>query len=211
MSAVTVHGAAYSTYTRSALIALHEKGVEAALSEVDIFQAIPPEHVARQPWGKIPVLEHDGLQIYETAAIIRYIDETFPGTALQPASASDRARMMQAIGVIDSYGYKPLVQQLFVQRAAMPKFGQPSDEAVIAAAVPEGAKALDALVGILGADPFLAGAAFSLADLHLVPVIAYVRMTPEGDAMLRERPSLAAWWDRLATRASTIATRSPLE
>lgn len=210
MSDVTVYGAAYSTYTRSALIALHEKSATWTLVEVDIFQPVPPEHVARQPWGKIPVLEHNGFQVYETAAVTRYIDETFPGIALQPDTARNRARMMQAISVLDSYGYKPAISDLFVQRAAMPKFGQPSDEAVIAAALPKAVQALDAIGTIQGVDPFVAGT-FSLADIHLAPIVAYVRMTPEGDAMLRDRPTLAAWWERIAQRPSITATRSPLE
>ena len=208
---VTVHGAAYSTYTRSVLIALHEKGVQHTLSEVDIFKPIPPEHFARQPWGKIPALDHDGFQVYETDAITRYIDEAFAGTALQPATPRERARMMQATGIIDSYAYKPMVVELFVQRAAMPKMGQSSDEAKIAAALPEAEKAADALVAVKGDSRWMAGESFSLADLHLAPVIAYVNQTPEGRAMLQRRPALARWWEEASKRPSVVATRSPLE
>ena len=107
--AIKVFGAAYSTYTRSVLIALREKGVQYTLSEVDVFKPIPAEHSARHPWGKIPAIDHDGFQLYETDAIIRYIDEAFPGAALQPGTPRERARMMQAIGIIDSYAYKPMV------------------------------------------------------------------------------------------------------
>jgi glutathione S-transferase len=210
MATVTIHGAAYSTYTRTALLALHEKGVDYTLEMVDIFQPIPAEHMARQPWGKIPVLEHDGFTLYETAAITRYVDEAFPGPALQPADASGRARMMQAIGVIDSYAYQPIVQDLFVQRAAMPAFGQPSDEAKIAAALAPAATALDALADIMGRGQWLAGT-FSLADIHLAPIYAYLAMTPEGKAMLDTRQELTGWWQRMSARPSIAATRSPLE
>ncbi len=211
MATVTVYGAAYSTYTRTALLALREKGVDYALSEVDIFKPVPPEHTRRHPWGKIPVLEHDGFRVFETAAITRYVDEAFPGARLQPASARDRARMMQAIGVLDSYGYKAMVSELVVQRAVQPMFGQPSDEAKIAAALPETEKALDALGAVQGGDTWLAGDACSLADLHFAPICVYLRMTPEGAAMLEQRPALGAWWERMAARPSMAATRSPLE
>jgi glutathione S-transferase len=210
MATVTIYGAPYSTYTRSALLALQEKGVDYALEMVDIFQPVPPEHLERQPWGKIPVLSHDGFEVYETAAVMRYVDEAFPGASLQPADPKNRARMIQAIGVIDSYGYKPIVQELFVQRAAMPKFGQPSDEAKIAAALPNAETALDALVDIMGKDDWLAGT-FSLADIHFAPVYTYLAMTPEGQAMLDKRPTLKAWWNRMSARPSMAATKSPLE
>jgi glutathione S-transferase len=210
MATVTVYGAPYSTYTRSALLALQEKGVPYSLSMVDIFQPIPPEHVARQPWGKIPVLEHDGFLVYETPAVLRYIAEAFPGEPLQPASPRDRARMMQVNGIIDSYGYKPMIPELFVQRVAMPRFGTPADEAIIAAALPLVERTLDAIVAVQAGDVWLAGE-FSLADLHLAPVYIYVAMAPEGQAMLAARPSLAAWWARMSQRPSVAATRSPLE
>lgn len=116
MPSVTVYGAPYSTYTRSVLIALQEKHVNYRLEMVDIFQPVPSEHLARHPWGKIPVLEHDGFQVFETAAVLRYVDEAFPGPILQSPSARERARMAQAIGIIDSYGYGAIVTELFVQR-----------------------------------------------------------------------------------------------
>ncbi len=118
--------------------------------------------------------------------------------------------MEQAQGIIDSYGYPAIVTSLFVQRAAMPKFGQPSDEAKIAAALPEAEKALDALVSVQGGHGWLAGT-YSLADLHFAPVCVYLRMTPEGAAMLAKRPSLVAWWDMMVAKPSMAATKSPLE
>lgn len=209
--AVTVFGAAYSTYTRSALIALKEKNVTSTLSEIDIFKPIPPDYFAHQPWGKIPALDHDGFSLYETPAILRYIDETFDGPALQPASPKARARMTQIIGIIDSYGYGPIVTALFVQRAAMPMMGNVADEAAIAAALPKAEKALDAIVAIQEKSGFLVGDSFTLADVHLAPVVAYLCQTPEGRAMMERRPALTAWWDKAGQHPSVVATRSPLE
>lgn len=207
---VTIHGAAYSTYTRTALMTLREKQVDYHLNEVDIFKPLPMDHLRRHPWGKIPVLDHDGFVLYETAAITRYIDESFPGVILQPAIARDRARMMQVIGITDSYGYRPIISELFVQRAVRPAFGEQSDEARITEAVPASEKALDAILAVMGSDEWVAGA-FSLADLHLAPVIAYLRMTPEGERMISARAALVAWWQRISARPSMSATRSPLE
>lgn len=209
--AVTVYGAPYSTYTRAALIALKEKSVAYTLSEIDIFKPIPPDYFAHQPWGKIPTLDHDGFALYETPAILRYVDETFEGPQLQPSSPKARARMMQIIGIIDSYGYGPIVTSLFVQRAAMPMMGNPSDEAAIAEALPKAEKALDAIVALQEKGGFLVGDSFTLADIHLAPVVAYLAQTPEGRAMMERRPALTAWWEKARKQPSVEATRSPLE
>src|SRR3546814_2735373 len=71
MSDPIVFGARYSTYTRSVLLALAEKGVACSLQEIDIFRGATPDYLARQPFGRIPAFEHDGFRLYETAAIMR--------------------------------------------------------------------------------------------------------------------------------------------
>ena len=110
MAAPIVYGPAYSTYTRSVRLALEEKGVDYKLEQVDIMQGAAKRRPhGRQPFAKVPAFEHDGFALYETAAIERYVDESFPGPKLQPADAKQRARMTQIISVIDSYGYTPLI------------------------------------------------------------------------------------------------------
>lgn len=213
MGVPVVHGARYSTYVRSVLLALAEKGVDYALNEVDVFHGAGagPEHLARQPFGKIPVLEHDGFALYETAAILRYVDEAFDGPALQPAEPRGRARMMQAIGVLDSYAYRTLVWDIFVESSeGRTRAGGP-DEAKIAAAVPKAATCLAALAALLAEGPHFGGARPSLADLHAVPIFAYFRLTPEGGQLLAGAPSLARWWGLMSGRASVQATRFAAE
>ena len=99
MAAPVVYGPAYSTYTRTARLALEEKGVDYKLEEVDILTGAgqSPAHLARQPFGQVPAFEHEGIKLYESGAITRYIDEVFPGPKLQPADPKRRARMMQFI------------------------------------------------------------------------------------------------------------------
>ena len=58
----------------------------------------------------------------------------------------------------------------------------------------------------LTGSPYLAGAEVSLADFMLFPIIAYVRVTPEGDAAMAKAPRLAAWFGRMAARPSAAAT-----
>jgi glutathione S-transferase len=204
-----VFGAAYSVYVRIVRLTLAEKGVRYALREVDIFAegGPPADYAARHPFGRIPAFEHDGFRLYETSAITRYVDEAFAGPRLQPDDAKRRARMNQIIAILDSYAYRPLVWDIYVERVSAPQEGRAADEAKIAAALPRARLCLDVLADLMAGAPLLAGEDLTLADLHAAPMFAYFLATPEGAAMLTERPALSAWWRRVATRPSMTATR----
>jgi glutathione S-transferase len=203
-----IYGPALSTYTRTVRLALEEKGAAYQLSEVDIFAggARAPEHTARHPFGLVLAFEHDGFTIYETSAITRYIDEAFPGAALQPGTARDRARMNQVIGVLDAYAYRTIVTKLVVQRLVVPMTGGAADESVIAEALPQVRQSLAAFDALNAGAPFIAGAALSLADLFLGPVFAYLTATPESDSLLAPHPGLRRWWESFSPRRTMQKT-----
>lgn len=213
MAKPIVYGASYSTYTRSVLLALIEKGVPCELVEVDVFagSAASSDHLARHPFGKIPAFAHGDFQLYETAAILRYVDEAFPGPALQPADPPGRARMTQLIGILDSYAYRTMVWDIFVERSRGVSEEGPSDEAKIAAAVPKAARCFAAIGDLMAGAPFLAGDRLTLADLHAVPIVAYLRLTPEGRTLMEASPQIGRWWTAMASRPSVEATRFRLE
>jgi glutathione S-transferase len=213
MTAPTVYGPAYSTYARTVRLALEEKGVEYKLQEVDLLQgeAQKPEHLSRQPFGKVPAFAHDGFALYEVAAIGRYIDEAFPGPKLQPADVKRRARMAQIVSIVDSYAYGCLIGKVVWQRAITPLLGGTTDEKIIADAMPQVEKSVAALEGLVDADgPFLCGPEISLADVHLAPVMAYFSQTPEGEKALAGAPRLARWWDKISQRPSVTKTQPKL-
>jgi glutathione S-transferase len=212
MAKPVVYGPGYSTFVRTARLALEEKGAEYDLVEVDLLTGAgqSAEHLARHPFGKVPAFEHDGFAFYETDAIARYVDETFPGTALVPADARSRARMNQAMSVLASYAYPCLISQIFMQRAVMPMIGNAPDEAAIAAALPKAETALGALEQLIDGNRYLAGDRLSLADLLLIPIYDYVRQTPEGEKLLEATPNLRRWWDEVRTRPSVEKTKPAL-
>lgn len=211
MAKPILYGPGYSTYTRAARLAMEEKGVDYDLVEVDFISGgLPEEHLARQPFGKVPAFEHDGLALYETAAIERYVDEAFDGPALQPSTPAQRARMTQIISIIDSYTYPHTVGELVIQRLVRPMLGAEADEAVIRAAVPEVDKSMTQLDRLLGDNEFLAGNALSLADLHLAPIFDYFVNTPESNGIMDSKPRLGAWWERMASRDSMAKTAPQL-
>ncbi|WP_374450191.1 glutathione S-transferase family protein [Stella sp.] len=206
-------GADYSVYTRIARLALAEKGVAHRFEPVDIFDpaAVPDSYRGLHPFDRIPAFRHGGLDLFETAAITRYVDEAFPGPALQPAAVDARARMAQIVGLLDAYAYRTLVWDVFVERVRRPVRGETPDEAAIAAALPKAERCCRVLEGFLGAGDWLAGGGGpTLADLHAAPMFACFRAAPEGAAMLGRYPALAGWFRRMAGRPSMRATRSPM-
>ncbi|MGH7186581.1 MAG: glutathione S-transferase family protein, partial [Pseudomonadota bacterium] len=167
----------------------------------------PPDYPRRQPFGRIPAFEHDGFQLYEACAIARYVDDEFPGPRLQPDDARQRARMTQIVSILDSYGYRPMLWDIYVERVETARDARAVDEGRIADAVPKVRRCLAAISDLQGAGGFLAGERLSLADLHAAPMLAYLLATPEGIALMAELPGLTRWWQAMAGRASMAKTR----
>jgi glutathione S-transferase len=201
---VLLFGLERSVYTRVARLVLEEKGVPYRMEEVEIFgpEGVPPDHLQRHPFGRVPVLQHESFFLYETAAIAQYVDEVFTGPALQPSDARQRARMRQVIGVVDSYAYRPMVWGVYVERVRVPLSGGAPDEAQVASALKSSATALNALSDLLEASPYFAGTRLSLADLHALPTLHYFCLTPEGRAMFQQYASLVRWYDTMLARPS---------
>ena len=83
-----VYGPAASTHVRSVRLTLAEKGATHELAEVPFGAQREEPHLLRHPFAKVPAFEHDGFALYETQAIMRYVDERFAGTPLQPEDFS---------------------------------------------------------------------------------------------------------------------------
>src|SRR5499433_481266 len=100
MAAPIVYGPTFSTYVRTVRVAREEKPASYELVDVAMLKGEhkQPEDLARNPFAKVPAFNHDGLDLYETDAIVRYIDQAIPGQDLQPLEARPRARMNQIIG-----------------------------------------------------------------------------------------------------------------
>src|SRR5437660_1631855 len=71
---VKVCGVPGSPYLRAVLIGLQEKGVRYDLVPIAGPETKQPEHLARHPFGRVPAFEHDGFALYDTQAILRYLD-----------------------------------------------------------------------------------------------------------------------------------------
>ena len=205
--ALELHGYRYSVYLRIVAMALAEKGCGWTHVEVDPFAVTVPErYLALNPFGRVPTLIHDGFVLYETSAITRYVDEAFGPATLQPSDPQQRARMNQIVAIADSYGYWPMVRQVFAQRVFAPAEGRSADETMIAEGLKKSAQVLAALEKLAAGGPFLVGDALSLADLHLGAMIAYFTAAPEGKAELGRRARLSEWWLAFSSSAALRKT-----
>ena len=85
-SGMIVHGVPGSPYVRAALLTLEEKGAQYELAAMALGTLKQQPHLSRHPFGRIPAFEHDGWMLYETQAIMRYVD-----AVVRPAAAAGRA------------------------------------------------------------------------------------------------------------------------
>jgi len=210
MPDITLWGFDGSTYVRTVKMLLAEKGVtDFKQVPLNVLAGEPKssEHRARPPFGKVPVLDYDGLRILETSAIVRYLDAVLPGRSLTPSSPADRARMDMIIGMIDSYGYGSLLGGVAAYHL-FPEFVGGKNAAALETGIDDGRKLLAFTMQTRGASRFIVGD-LSLADLYLAPIAFYVSLTPERDAVF-DVPGFAAWWSDIQKLPSYVATTPDL-
>lgn len=207
MSEFIVHSIPGSPFGRAVLIALEEKGASYRLHPIAPASLQLPEHLARHPFGRVPAIEHEGFSLYETQAILRYIDRVLQPMSLTPPNAQDAARMDQCLNVSDWYLFHGVANVIGFQRVVAPMvLGMAPDEDAIAQAMPPAKRVFAVLAESLGDRAYFAGAIFSLADALLGAHLDLLQMTPEWAELAGPHPSLGAWLARVTQRRSFAAT-----
>jgi len=207
MTDFLLHGIPGSPYVRAPLLALEEKGLPWRLDSLPMGGNRTPDYKARlHPFAKIPVLDHGDFRLYETRAILDYVDQVAPEPSLTPSDPRLRARMNQVIGIVDSYVAPRVSGSVTFPRLVAPRFGMPVDDAAIVAALPVAREAIDELARLLGDQDYVAGQAISLADLMLIPHLVLMPDFAEGAAMIAPHANLVAWMERVKARPSMAAT-----
>jgi glutathione S-transferase len=204
MSEFIVHTNVGSPFGRAVMATLEEKGASFRLERLG-FRS--PERQALHPFGRIPILDHGGFRLYETQAILRYIDRVLPTPALTPSDPKSAARMDQVMNINDWYLYQNVATVILFQRVVAPReLNLPSDEEAIKAAMPKAHVVFDELAQLLGQQPYFAGDAVSLADLLVAPTMTFFSKTPEWSVLGAPHANLVAWLDRMQARSSMKAT-----
>jgi glutathione S-transferase len=209
MSGITVYGIPGSPFLRTVEIVLKEKEVPYQLHAMAPGEHKGAEYLKRHPFGRIPAFEHDGFAIYETQAIIRYLDETFIHPQFTPGNPKQRARMNQVIGIIEWYFFPKAAAPIGFNRVIGPALlGITPDENAVAEAIPMARTSIAVLDDLLDGKPYLTGENVSLADIMLGAQLDIFSFSPEG-ADLLEDTRLKPWLQRMRARPSFVATEPP--
>lgn len=210
MADLELHGPANSSFVCAARVALEEKGIAFHLVEPDILRnrgfrmADLLHYLASQQ----PRLVEDGFVLYDCDSILRYIDEGFAGPVLQPPDARPRALMGEVQNVIREHLHPVAIGKIATQRLFAPFLGATPDLKLVAEAAGSLSDALTAIEQLsLSAhdgerSELLIGPQLTLADIALMPIMAYLSMTPEGQNAIAASRRLSRWWLSVSRRPS---------
>jgi glutathione S-transferase len=208
MSDPIVYGFPRSTFVSIVRLVLTHKDVPYTFHDLEPVMG-KPEHLALHPFNRVPILRHGELTIYETSAIVSYVDEAFEGARLIPQDIRARARMNQWISAVNSYYYPYMIHHVTHERIVFPELGIASDEKVIAHALPK----LELGLGVLehelshGQD-YLLGAELSIADFYLLPSTFAFSLTSEGQTLYPKFPAFSRWRERMESLPTTRKLRA---
>ena len=206
MDSVEIIGIPQSTYTRVIRIVCEEKGVP---YELRIAPPHTPDIEAVHPFGKVPGLRHGDVELCETSAIARYLDAVFPGPALFPKDPRTAALAEQWVSLVNTHMDRTLIRTYLVAYVFPKGPDKSPDRAVIDGVVGDVRAQITLLDTAVAKTGYLAGDAFSFADANVMPILAYLRNTPEGGEAIANSPHLSAYFERNAARPSFTNTMPP--
>ncbi len=174
-----------------------EIGLEYRLETVEMFSDAMkrPEYLAIHPLGKVPAIEDDGFVLWETGAILQYLDARYGGGRLMPSRETEAgARALQWL----EFGENPLtltMGEIAAHSGPMPEARR------IPALVDRGREIAPSLVGVveraLGDGDWILGTEFSAADITL----AYgLTIAAHLDYVRDETPRVRDYCARVAAR-----------
>ncbi|MFN9504761.1 MAG: glutathione S-transferase family protein [Rubrivivax sp.] len=210
--ALTLYDCATAPSPRRARLLLAEKGVAHETVAVDLRQGeqFSPAFRAINPHCTVPVLlADDGLTLTDNASIIAWVEARFPEPALLGHSPADKAAVAHWHSRAEWEGLMGVAEALRNGSPAMANRALPGpvDYAQIPALAERGRQRAQhffaALDAQLAQQPFVAGAAFSVADITAVVAVDFaraVKLRPLDDG-----PHLRQWRERLAQRPAFVA------
>ncbi len=177
---------------------LAQLGLRYEYVEVDILagESRTEAFLARNPNGKIPVLElDDGSCLAESNAILCYLAE---GTPFLPEDRLERARVLQWL-FFEQYSHEPFIatSRFWLRHAAL----TPWHHERLAEKREGGEAALAVMERRLAERPFLVADRYTIADIALY---AYTHVAPEGGFPLDSHPSVRAWLERVAAQPGHV-------
>jgi glutathione S-transferase len=183
---ITLYDADRCPYCARVRIVLAEKSIPHETVVIDLSDR-PAWLYEKNPVGRVPVLEEDGICIPESAVIMELLEERFPEPPLLPADPADRALVRLAVWRFDD----DFSRDYYAARRG--------DDG----AAERLSSRLTALDARLSSSPYLAGSGYSLADIAWFPWLP--RAEEYLGLRLEDYAAVAAWLDRLAERPAIAA------
>ncbi|KAF2822402.1 glutathione S-transferase domain-containing protein [Ophiobolus disseminans] len=203
MPAFTLYGARGSTNTDRVRLTLAEGGFtdyELVLLNLQKGEQKSEENMKRHPWGKIPVISFpDGFTLYESRAICTYLamKYSFPlvpsGQDIEATAKFEQAQSVEMLYFAEPAG------KIAFEKFAKKFMGLAPNETVVSDALRAVEVFFDVAEGLLQHNDFMAGANFTLVDIHYIPLVQRLFACGYGDAVL-SRKAVSAWWDRCMNR-----------
>ena len=193
-----------STYSRRVRIALIEKGLTADLVELDMAGGAhrAPAYLALNPYGRVPTFEEDGFILYESTAILDYLEATHPAPPLVPPDARGRALVAMHMKLCDIQLARQTGIIIFPKRF-LPK--ERWDQAAMAQAKKEIEKHLGVLETQLRGKQYLVADRHSLVEVCYAPFVEFLSLME-----ITPPPGVAAWVARMLERPSARETKPPM-
>jgi glutathione S-transferase len=198
---IKLHYNPLSTFSRRVLIAFAEKQIPHELVVVDMAAGKHRQqpYLSLNPYGRVPTLEEDDFVLFESTAILNYLEATRPAPPLVPTDARGRALVDMHMKLCDLQLTRHSGTIIFPKRF-LPK--ERWNTAAMADAEAEIEKHLATLDKHLAGKTYLVADQFSLADLCYMPFLEFLPLMEIAPAT-----AVAAWSQRLLARPSAAATR----
>lgn len=194
-----------SPYVRKVLLAAALLGIELEIQPLDLFagESKTPDFLRLNPQGKVPTLVDGDFALWESNAIVQYLAEQAPGSALVPADARGRADVLRW-QFWESTTWAPACMAYVYERLLKPKLGRGEiDPDKLQRADEKFHPSAQLLDEHLAARAWLAGDALSLADLSVAPMLMYAE---KAQYPLTGYPHLAAWFAKVQQLPAWQAT-----
>lgn len=210
MEPFVIHTIPGSPYARAIIAVLFEKQATFRVAGLAPGTLKSEPHILRQPFGKIPAIEHGDFVLYETQAILRYIDRILPSPGFTPSDPRRAAQMDQLLNIVDNYLFRGVGNVIGFQRVVGPLvLGRPTDEAACTAAMPDGHVVMAELSRLLGDQPYFTGDSPSLADFMIAAHMDFLTTGPEWAELTAGRDNLVDWFDAMIARPSLAESTMP--
>jgi glutathione S-transferase len=206
MAVPEIIGSSRSTYTRTACMVCEEKAIEYVLTETPLQAA---ELRAIHPFGKMPVLRHGDVTLFESKAIATYLDGSFPAPFVFPSDPYLAGLTEQWVSLINTVVDRTLIRTFLMAYIAPKTADGKPDRAAIEAVMPAVREQLGVLDKAVGKTGHLVGDRFTFADINLLPILHRVGQAPEGAQALAAAKDLSAYYQRHAARPSFRRTDPP--